>query len=109
MSDVGIFGGNGVSEEGYLQKARCQYTILDEIDIAITKDYRRFKFLIFPSRLNFYARICAKSIQNNLAFKSCMERFLVRGGRILLSPHLVLPSDFSFTGDNNNDFLIYYQ
>ena len=105
MSDVGVFGGRGVSEETYLQNARCQYTVLNEIDIDITKDYRRFKFLIFPSRLSSYSKLCFESMQNNSAFKSCIEKFLLRGGRILLCPHASLASDFYFNGisDNNQD------
>ncbi|BAB73400.1 MAG TPA: DUF4145 domain-containing protein [Nostoc sp. UBA8866] len=94
MSTVGIFGGRGTSEESHLQNARCQYMVLDEVDVAITNEYRRFKFLIFPSRLFTFARICANAINNNIAFPTCMERFLERGGRILFCPPSQLPTDY---------------
>lgn len=94
MTSVGIFGGRGTDEESHLQNARCQYTVLDEVDVAITNEYRRFKFLIFPSRLFTFARNCADAISNNPNFLLCMQRFLERGGRILLSPPSMLPTDY---------------
>lgn len=96
MTDIGLFGGRGTHEESYLQYARCQYTILDERDVSITNEYRRFKFLIFPSRFAIHAEICFDSINSNSTFKAHMERFLERGGRILLSPPLMLPSDYGY-------------
>lgn len=106
MSDVGLFGGRGTSEESYLQNARCQYTVLDEIDVAITSEYRRFKFLIFPSRLSIFAELCADAISENAVFQSCMERFLKRGGRILLCPPLMLPSDYHSQQERGKDYSV---
>ena len=103
MTDIGLFGGRGTSEESYLQNARCQYTVLDEVDVAITSEYRRFKFLIFPSRLATFAETCVDSINSNPTFQACMERFLERGGRILLCPPLMLPSDYEYHRDYEKD------
>jgi hypothetical protein len=107
MSSIGLFGGRGTSEEILLQALKYQYTALDEIDVAQTKEYRCFKFLIFPSRLFFYARGCADAIRGNTAFQGCMARFLERGGRILLCPPLSLPSDFDqLSDDGGNCFVV---
>jgi hypothetical protein len=57
MSAIGLFGGGGTSEELHLQRAKYKYTVLDEVDVKETNEYRRFKFLIFPSRLFFSARV----------------------------------------------------
>lgn len=106
MSSIGLFGGRGTEEEVHLQAVmKAQYSILDEVDVKTTKDYRRFKFLIFPSRLSYHAKPCFDAISGNPGFRSCMGRFLEYGGRILLCPPSLLRLDH-WPDDGRNSLVV---
>lgn len=96
MSLIAIFGGRGTPQEAYLQRLKLPYYVVDHEEVDQIVDFRRFKVLIFPSRLGAYARLCLDRMAANAAlFRSRMADFLSRGGRILLFPPAELPSDFN--------------
>src|SRR3989338_1786619 len=102
MSLIGLFGGNGVIQENYLQFLKYKYYVIDEEDIKNIVDFRIFKVLIFPSRFALYSKKTYEEIVSNKTFIVKIKDFLFKGGKIIVFPPLELPSDFSFSKFSTN-------